>query len=73
MNTQKPIHRLATWPSPWPPIVGSRQAVAGMWGRHPDQVKRHCEPVACDVKTRTPLYDADEVGAILLTRRRRVA
>ena len=48
-----------------PPVIVSRRALAVLWARHPDQVRRHCEPIACDVKTRAPLYDADEAGGVL--------
>lgn len=54
-------------------FLGSRQAVALYFDRHPDQVKRHCEPVACDLKTRTPLYDSAQAARVLRSLRRRVA
>lgn len=28
-------------------------------------VRRRCEPIACDVETRTPLYDDTEAGPVL--------
>lgn len=73
--TAGPIHRLGLHPARWedcPRVIGSRQAIAAMLGRHPDQIKRWGQPVACDVKTRTPLYDGDEMAEIMATRRRRL-
>lgn len=40
-------------------LLGSRRVIAAYVHRHPDQVRRHCEPVACDVETHALLYDAD--------------
>lgn len=74
MNTSKPLHYLGVRPAKFadrPPVIGSRVAVAAMLHRHPDQVKRHCQPVACHVQTRAPLYDADEAAMTLSKIRRR--
>lgn len=71
-----PLRDLGAWPVADPltvPFLGSRQVIAAILHRHPDQVKRHGQPVACDVRTKAPLYDADQVDAVLKTRRRRTA
>jgi hypothetical protein len=52
-------------------FIGSRQAIARYYARHPDQVKRHCNPIACDIATKTPLYDSTQAGPILTRLRRR--
>jgi len=71
MTPKNPIHRLAVWPArPDAPLVASRQAVGAMLSRHPDQVKRWCTPIACDLQTRAPLYDPEEAAAVLRTKRR---
>lgn len=54
-------------------LLASRQVAAKLAERHPDQVRRHCQPVACDTATRQPLYDADETVRTLSALRRRVA
>jgi hypothetical protein len=54
-------------------MLATRVAIGAMLHRHPDQVSRHAEPVACDVSTRLDLYDADAVEAAIRSRRRRVA
>lgn len=51
-------------------LLGTRQAVAVAINRHPDQVKQHCMPVACEIGTKFPLYDADEAHAVMRGRRR---
>lgn len=53
--------------------LATRIAVAALLNRHPDQVSRHAEPVACDVATRLALYDVDDVEAAVKRLRRRVA
>jgi len=70
MTTARIIERLGVWPSDMPPVLAGRRAAALLWARHPDQVRRHCEPVACDVATRAPLYDLDAVGRVLATLKR---
>jgi hypothetical protein len=66
-----PIRRLGADPyDHTTPVLGSRQAVGFMLARHPDLVKKWGEPVACDVKTKAPLYDAEQVEAALKDRRR---
>lgn len=52
-------------------LLGTRQAAAMLVNRHPDLVRRHCAPVACDVKSRALLYDLFVVDAELATRQRR--
>jgi len=51
-------------------LLGTRQYAAEFAGRHVNQVRRHCVPVACDVRTRQPLYDLDVCVAQLATLRR---
>lgn len=51
-------------------MLASRQLVAAQARRHVAQVTRRCEPIACDVATKTPLYDWDQAVETLLTRRR---
>lgn len=43
-------------------MLGTRQTAARLTGRHPDQVRRRCQPVACDVDSRASLYDLDTVA-----------
>lgn len=66
-----------TWHRPplRPRLEGERHLVtrqyAALWAdRHVNQVRRHCRPVACDVKTRQPLYDAEACVAALAACRR---
>lgn len=47
-----------------PLMLGTRQVAAVLTARHPDLVRRRCRPVACDVRTRIPLYDLDQVAAV---------
>lgn len=47
------------------PTLVSRDLVAACARRHPDLVKRHCTPLACDVKSKRPLYDYDAAVATL--------
>lgn len=44
-------------------MLGTRKAAAVLTARHPDQIRRHCEPVACDLASRALLYDLDQVAA----------
>lgn len=56
--------------------MAPRNVAAALVNRHPDDVRRRCAPVACDVGTRAWLYDLDEVSQVLTTvprRLRRVA
>ena len=43
-------------------MLGTRKTAAVLIHRHPDQIRRHCEPIACDVPTKAALYDLDEVA-----------
>jgi hypothetical protein len=52
------------------PLV-TRQAAAYFLQRHPDQISRHCQPIACDVVSKLPLYSMDEAYQITATLRRR--
>ena len=52
------------------PLIGSRQAVGALLERHPDQIKRWCTPIACDIRTKAPMYDVDEAAKVLRERRR---
>lgn len=54
-------------------FLGPRAAAAAYSRRHVNQVRRHCEPIACDVKTHAHLYDLVAVADHLagLTRRYR--
>jgi hypothetical protein len=54
-------------------MLATRTATATLLRRHPDQISRHAEPVACDVATKQVLYDVDETARIVSQRRRRVA
>jgi hypothetical protein len=42
-----------------------QEALAVETGVSKRTVRRKCEPVACDVATRAPLYDADAAGEVL--------
>lgn len=53
--------------------LGTRQAAAALTNWHPDMVRRRCEPVACDVLSRVPLYDLEAVTAVARSTSRRVA
>jgi hypothetical protein len=44
-------------------MLGTRRAAAVLDHRHPDLVRRRCQPVACDRESRALLYDLDEVAA----------
>lgn len=46
------------------PLV-TRWFIAHTSGRNPELVARHCHPVACDVRNRALLYDADEAEQTL--------
>lgn len=52
-------------------LLGTRHTAAVLVHRHPNLVRRHCEPVACDVESRALLYDLDQVDAVLRGRTRR--
>lgn len=54
-------------------MLGTRKAAALLTGRHPNLVRRYCEPVACDARSRAVLYDLDDAVTRLRTRQRRVA
>lgn len=54
-------------------ILVTRQSAAYFLRRHPDQISRHCEPIACDTRSRLPLYDMDAVFERVATLRRRRA
>lgn len=51
-------------------MLASRQCVALFAGRHVNQVRRHCAPVASDAATRQPLYDLEDCVDHLATLRR---
>ena len=44
--------------------LATRQVVASQIRRHPAQITRRCQPVACDTALHVPLYDIDECAAI---------
>lgn len=52
-------------------LLASRVGTAMLIHRHPDQVSRHHQPVACDRLTRLELYDVEAVELSVRTRRRR--
>lgn len=56
-------------------LLATALAVAAMTARHRSIVDRKCRPIACDVASMLPLYDADTAAAELgkLPRRQRVA
>jgi hypothetical protein len=54
-------------------LLGTRKAAALLVHRHPDQVRRRCQPVACDAETRALLYDLDAVHAAFRGVSRRAA
>lgn len=54
-------------------LLGTRFTAAVLVARHPNLIRRHCAPVACDVGSRSLLYDLDDVDATFKTRPRRVA
>lgn len=57
-------------------ILATELAVAAVTNRHRRTVVRYCEPIACDVMSRLPLYDVDEAASTLKAvarRYRRVA
>lgn len=39
-------------------LLCTRQQIAALTKLHPDQIRRACPPVACDVRTRAVLIDA---------------
>lgn len=41
----------------------TRQVAAAQLRRHPAQITRRCQPVACDATLRVPLYDLDDCAA----------
>ena len=52
----------------------TRQAAGYYVQRHPDVISRNCEPVACDVRSRLPLYSLEAVcERVAELRKRRVA
>lgn len=54
-------------------LLGTRHAASVLVHRHVDQVRRRCQPVACDVRTKAALYDLDDVAAQFADVPRRVA
>ena len=54
-------------------ILCTRSAAAALVERHPSELSRHAQPIACDVKTRLALYDVQTVETIFRRKRRRVA
>jgi hypothetical protein len=50
--------------------VGTRLAAAKLMHRHPDLIRRRCQPVAFDTEGRA-LYDLDEVQAVFSKVKRR--
>lgn len=44
-------------------MLGTRKAAAVLTARHENVVRRHCEPIACDLESRALLYDLDQVAA----------
>lgn len=42
-------------------VLGTRRAAALIVHRHPDLVRRRCQPIACDVASRASLYDLSQV------------
>lgn len=40
--------------------LASRRMIGYWSGRNDETVRQRCQPIACDVHNRTPLYDADE-------------
>lgn len=54
-------------------MLGTRWTAAALTGRRVHMVSRHCQPIACDVATRQPLYDLDLAHDTLRLVRRRVA
>lgn len=46
-------------------MLASRTTTAVLVNRHTNVVARYCQPVACDVRTKTELYDVDEANRIL--------
>jgi len=53
-------------------MLGTRLTTAALTARHENQVRRHCEPVACDVASHALLYDLDACAAVLDPLGRRV-
>lgn len=53
-------------------LLGNRDTAAMYSARHVNLVRRHCEPVACDVRTKALLFDLDAVCDTLRVRQRRV-
>lgn len=54
-------------------MLATRVGTAALINRHPSELTRHADPVACDAKTRRLLYDVLAVEAMFARRRRRVA
>lgn len=54
-------------------LLGTRRAAGMLVHRHADQIRRRCQPVACDLASRAVLYDLDEVDAMFRAVPRRVA
>lgn len=52
-------------------MLGSRSAAAGFANRHVNLIRRYCQPIACDVLTRSLLYDLDAAVAHFATTPRR--
>jgi hypothetical protein len=54
-------------------LLGTRRAAALLTSRHENVVRRHCRPVACDVRSHAMLYDLDDCDRVLRPVQRRVA
>lgn len=55
-------------------MLATRRTAAVLINRHPDQVRRRCRPVACDLESHALLYDVDAVAeTFAATPRRGVA
>lgn len=54
-------------------LLATRHASAVLIHRHPDQVRRRCQPVACDAVSRALLYDLAAVEEAFRSTPRRAA
>ena len=54
-------------------LLGTRKAAGVLVSRHPDLVRKRCQPVACDVPSKALLYDLDAVADTFSATPRRVA
>lgn len=52
-------------------MLGTRQALGALTNRHVKQVSEVCQPVACDLRTRLPLYDLVACDTVLASIPRR--